>query len=79
MKKHLTLIDLKSKQTATVLEINGGQELDQRLHDMGIRPGIKLTVIGKHYMRGPVTVKIGNSQIALGHKMSGKITVEPVE
>jgi Fe2+ transport system protein FeoA len=30
-------------------------------------------------MRGPVTVKVGNAQIAIGFGMANKIIVEPIE
>jgi len=30
-------------------------------------------------MRGPVTIKIGNAQVAIGFGMANKIIVEPIE
>ena len=39
-------------------------------------PGRKVTKISSMFFRGPVTVKIGHTQIALGFGMSKRIMVE---
>jgi ferrous iron transport protein A len=43
---------------------------------MGIRPGRKITKVGSMLFRGPVTLKIDHTQIAIGFGMANKIVVE---
>ncbi len=61
-----------------VVKINGGENLVKRLNYMGIYEG---GIIEKvlSYSKGPVIVKILNSQIAIGRGMAEKIIVERVE
>ena len=75
--KHITVSKMKSGQTGKIIEIQGGQGLSARLSALGIIPGRKLTKISEMLMRGPVTVKAGSTQVAIGHGMAGKIIVEP--
>ncbi|MFC2040053.1 ferrous iron transport protein A [Chloroflexota bacterium] len=69
----VTLRNLPHDIPATVSSINGGMGLQERLGNLGIRPGQSITKIGAMMMRGPVTVKIGRGQVAIGYGMAGKI------
>ena len=75
--KHIAVSKMKSGQTGKVIEIKGGEGLSARLSALGIIPGRKLTKISEMLMRGPVTVKTGSTQVAIGHGMADKIIVEP--
>lgn len=75
--KHIAVSKMKSGQTGKIVEIQGGQGLSARLSALGIIPGRKLTKISEMLMRGPVTVKTGSTQVAIGHGMADKIIVEP--
>jgi ferrous iron transport protein A len=72
----LLLTEIKTNQSGTVKEVLGGIEARRRLEYMGIRPGEKITKIGAHFWRGPVTVLIGKAKVAIGHGMARKIMVE---
>ena len=74
--KLVTLNQLGTGQTATVIQIRGGMGLTRRLEALGIRPGKKVTKVSSMLFRGPVSLKVDNSQIALGFGMASKITVE---
>jgi ferrous iron transport protein A len=63
-------------QSGNVVQIMGGPGLVRRLEALGIMPGRKVTKISSMFFRGPVTVKIGHTQIALGFGMSRRIMVE---
>jgi len=67
---------MKDGQSGIVSQINGGHKLISRLNALGIRPGKKITKVGCSLMRGPITIKVGRAQIAIGFGMSGKITVD---
>ena len=70
----LPLTVIKAGEEVTVVSINGGKKLAQRLSAMGIVPGTKLTVLTND-LNGAVLVGIGPSRLALGRGMSIKIMV----
>jgi len=65
-------------QSGIVFQIQGGHALINRLNALGIRPGQKIIKTGSTLMRGPVTIKVGNAQVAIGFGMANKIIVELV-
>jgi len=69
------LTQLEVGESGTVVEIQGGFGLVRRLESLGIRAGKKLTKISSQFMRGPITVRIDNFQVALGFGMARKIIV----
>jgi len=50
--------------------------LVRRLNAMGIRPGGRITKVSSMFMRGPVTVRVGQTQLALGFGMARRILVK---
>ncbi|NIN36743.1 MAG: hypothetical protein GTO60_17285, partial [Gammaproteobacteria bacterium] len=42
-------------------------------------PGLRVTKVSSMFMRGPVTVQLGNSQVAIGFGMANRIIIEPEE
>lgn len=61
-----------------IKDIAGGHGLLNNLDVMGIRTGIEITKISKQWIRGPVTIRIGNNEIALGYGMATRILVDLV-
>ncbi len=74
--KIVTLRQMQSGQSGKVVQIQGGFGLVNRLSALGIRPGKRITKVSSMLMRGPVTIKSGNTQVALGFGMANKIIVE---
>lgn len=70
------MTQLEEGEGGLVVEINGGYGLVRRLESLGIRVGKKVTKVSSQFMRGPVTVRIGNSHVAIGFGMAKKIFVE---
>jgi len=68
--------NMKLGEQGAIVEFLGGTGLGERLSLMGIRPGVKITRINSGFGRGPVVIKIGRAQTALGHGMSCKVIVE---
>ncbi len=75
-KKQMTLNQIEVGQTAKVIQIRGGMGLTRRLEALGIRPGKQVTKVSSMLFRGPVTLKLGNTQLAIGFGMASKIVVE---
>jgi ferrous iron transport protein A len=72
----LTLAEMKTGQTGTVVEVQGGHGIIGRLDALGIRPGRKVTKLSSALFRGPVMLRVNNTQVALGFGMAKKIIVE---
>jgi ferrous iron transport protein A len=79
VKASKSLVEMGMGQEGAVVEVQGGLGLTRRLDAMGIRPGVRLAKTSGPYLRGPVTVRVGNAQLALGFGMAGKVVVETEE
>jgi len=75
----ISLVELQPKQTARVAEI-GDQDPSflRYLGGLGIYPRTLLSIISVAPFKGPINVRIGNSDIALGREVSQKILVSDV-
>jgi len=74
--KQVILARMKTGRSGTVVRIEGGRGLVNRLSALGVRPGRRITKVGSMFMRGPVTIQLGNAQVAVGFGMANKIIVE---
>jgi ferrous iron transport protein A len=72
----VTLTDMEAGQTGKVASVQGGHGFRRRLEALGIRPGMKITKVSGQIMHGPIIVKIGTSQIAIGFGMARRVLVE---
>lgn len=71
------LTALKAGASGTVVAIEGGALLVKRLEALGIRPGVHIIKRSSQLLRGPVTIVVGNSQLAIGHGMAKRILLRP--
>ena len=69
----ISLINLRDHEGAVVVDIAGGLNAKRRLENMGIRIGKHVTKISG--ASGPVVIKIGSSQVAIGRGIASKIVV----
>ena len=75
-KKQLTLNQLETGQTGVVVQVFGGRGIIRRLDALGIRPGKKVTKVSTMLFRGPVSLRIDGTQVAIGFGMARKILIE---
>ena len=75
--KQLPLTRMPQGQSGTVVQIQGGHGLSNRLSAMGLRPGKKITKVSSMLMRGPVTIQVDRFQVDIGFGMAKRIIVEP--
>jgi ferrous iron transport protein A len=73
----VTLAQLKSGQSATVVDIQGGRRMTDRLNGLGITPGKKITKTSAMLMRGPITIEVDRVEVAIGFGMASKVVVKP--
>ncbi|MBA7679006.1 hypothetical protein ES703_87287 [subsurface metagenome] len=74
--KQTTLAQMQTGQSGTVVQIQGGHGLINRLNSLGIRPGKRIIKISSMVMRGPVTIQVDRAQVAIGFGMARRIIVE---
>ncbi len=74
--QQMTVRNMRAGQLGKVVEIQGGAHLASRLNSLGIRPGKRITKVSSMVLRGPVTIQVDRSQVAIGFGMAGKILVE---
>jgi len=74
--RRLTLVQMEVGQTGTVVQILGGLGLTRRLEAFGIRPGMRVTKISSMLLRGPVTLRVGSAQVAIGFGMASRALVQ---
>ena len=76
LNKRITVARMGSGQSGRIIDVDGGHGLVRRLEAMGIRPGKQITKVSSMFRRGPVTIEVDATRIALGFGMANKIMVE---
>jgi len=77
--RQLTLTRMQAGQSGIVVQILSGHGMIKRLGALGIRPGLRVTKVNSSFMRGPVTVRFGNTQVAIGFGMANRIVMGPID
>ena len=75
----IPLVHVRAGQEVQVVEILGGHGLVGRLEALGIRPGTRMRKITSVFLRGPVTVEVHDTKVAMGYGMAGKVLVRPLD
>lgn len=76
MTKKISLAQARANHKGRIVEILGGQNIQNRLMNMGVYKGKELTKLSHIGLRGPVVVKSGRTILALGHSIAVKIMIE---
>jgi len=72
----ISLNELPDGKKGIIIVIKGGYGLVKKFDALGIRPGKEVTKVNSQWMKGPVIIRSGNTEIALGYGMANKIMVE---
>jgi ferrous iron transport protein A len=70
------LTQIKKGETVKVVEINGGRQFKDKVDAIGLRIGSRVVKLSTQVLKGPVTIKIGSTKLAIGHGMAKKILVD---
>ncbi len=70
---HKTLQSLGPGESALVVAIDGGHRAYARLEDLGILPGVMISVLAN--ARGPLLVSVGESRVIVERGVAGKVLV----
>ncbi|MEO0293319.1 MAG: FeoA family protein [candidate division WOR-3 bacterium] len=81
--KIVTLIEAKKDVPLKVISIQKGKGrclgLVKKLNCMGIREGVIIKKVSAQPFSGPIIIKIGNCEVAIGRGMASAVIVEEVE
>ena len=72
----LSLAEMAPGQKGIVAGIEGGFGLARKLDAMGIRTGKEIVKVSAQWMRGPVVLRQGNTEVAVGFGMAHHILVK---
>jgi len=72
----VTLYELKDGEIATVHSFIGDMELQSRLVEMGILPGISIRRIKTAPMNGPIELKVRNYHVSLRQNDAQNILIQ---
>ncbi|MBR2742528.1 MAG: ferrous iron transport protein B [Clostridia bacterium] len=75
----MTLNELKAGQSAYIDEVGGEGSLRQHLLDMGVIPGVRVSVVRFAPMKDPMEIRIHGYQLTLRLADAQKISVLPVD
>ena len=76
MRNRISLARMRVGQKGKIIRISGGHGTTRKFEALGIRQGQEIKKISDQWMRGPVLLQHGNSQVALGFGMASKVLVE---
>ncbi len=68
------LIEVRDGDKAVVSHIEGGRMARRKLMDLGLIPGVPVTIV-KQGGKNPTIIKVMGRQIMLGHGMASKVFV----
>lgn len=74
----MTLAELKIGQTVTILAVGGQGSLRQHFLDMGVLPGVSVTLVKYAPMGDPMELRIQNYELTLRKADARQITVAPL-
>ena len=72
----LSLLHLEKNNSAKVVKIEGGAVFHKKFESLGLRLGVKIKKLSSSVFGGPVVIRAGRTNIAIGKGMANKITVE---
>lgn len=76
MGKRISLARMQAGQKGKIIRISGGHGITGKLEALGIRDGQEIKKISEQWMRGPILLQYGNTQLALGFGLASKVLVE---
>jgi ferrous iron transport protein A len=75
-KTETTLSMMHTGDSGVVAYMTGAHNMINRLDALGIRRGKKITKLSSMFMKGPITIKFDEVQVAIGYRMANKIVIK---
>lgn len=75
----ISLRDMPTGETRIIAGIRAGGEMGRRIRDMGLVPGVAITLLGRAPLRDPITVQLRGGVITLRNNEADQITLRHME
>lgn len=72
----VSILDLKERDVGKIAFIRGDHKVLQRLLDMGLTPGTRISIVKVAPLKGPIEVEVRSSKLAIGQDIASKVFVE---
>ena len=72
------LVDLPLGQAAAIAGVQAQPGLRQRLEAMGLNPGQQVVVLRRAWMRGPLHVRVGMTELMLRRRDAACVDLAPL-
>ena len=72
----VSLAEMAPGQTGMVVSLEGGHGMMRRLAAMGLHRGAAVTKTSTQPFRGPISVQVGNTEVAMGFGLARRVMVE---
>jgi ferrous iron transport protein A len=79
MGNEVSIVNLRSGQSGTVIGIQGGYGMTRKLERLGIINGKQIRKLSGQLMKGPVIVQVGRTQVGIGFGMASRVLVQVVD
>lgn len=76
MSELISLRQMKIGQHGKIARVEACGEVNQRIRDMGLIPGAKVSVVGRAPLKDPVALRLSGVTISLRNREADHITVE---
>jgi len=72
----IDLTRMRKGERGKIVDIQGGWGLLRKMETLGIKQGTEIVKVSSQLMRGPITIRVGNTQVAIGFGMARRVIVE---
>ena len=72
----LTLTTLQKGEKAQILQISSRGELGRRIRDMGLIPGVAITMLGRAPMGDPLALRVADTTVAIRKREAQSILIK---
>ena len=74
----ITLRHAQVNQKLRICSVDAPGELGRRIRDLGLMPGVEVTVVGKAPLKDPVALRLRDFTLTLRNSEADYVVVEPI-
>lgn len=72
----VTLVAMSPGESGVIVDVRGGRRMEERLAALGVRSGKRIKKVSSMLLRGPITIEVDRSQVAIGFHTAARILVD---
>ena len=71
-----SLAQLDIGETARVVGVQGGDEISQRLLEMGLTPGVEISLLGRALLGDPIEIEVRGYRLSVRRSEAERVEVD---